>query len=567
MITYENTKTICDLVQNAGKEHGEKVFLRYEDNDVVYDVTYRQFAAECSAISAWTKEQDAVIGHRTQVGLLGSSSHHYLAVMLGVMADGNTVVPLDIQLDVEGLADCLNRSDVDILFYDWEHHPLVEGVKALCPRVRTFISLQHGKHVPCSDNILKEFAGRTVTPNVSENDCAMILFTSGTTGRGKGVMLSNRNLIDNAFSSTDNDHPEDQVFLNILPIHHVFCINCDVLVSLRYGNILCLNRDMSRLADHLLLFEPTAFRVVPMVAKALYNRYCLLRKQNPDKSMEEAKSEVFGSRLHRVSCGGGYLTPELAKNYQDLGIAIGQGYGMSECSPVISTAVWDRPDKTASVGRIVDRCQVRIVDGEIQVKSPSVMMGYYKDPENTAEAITEDGWLCTGDIGYVDDENFLYLTGRKKNLIILSNGENVAPEQIENMFADETVVEDILVFEENDVITAEIYPNFKYAEACGITDIEGAVGESIAKILLRGFLTSVCARIPLRRPVPERSSARIISARRKQRKRTGKSLFFRTMSSSRSSMTLWRESWGIRISALIRISTGRAWTPWEASCC
>lgn len=482
MITYENTKTICDLVQNAGREHGENVFLRYEDNDAVCDVTYRRFAEECSAVSAWTKEQDAQIGHRAQIGLLGSSSHHYLAVMLGVMANGNTVVPLDVQLDVEGLADCLNRSDVDILFYDWEHHPLVEGVKELCPRVRSFISLQHGKHVPCSDNILKEFSGRTVTPNVSENDCAMILFTSGTTGRSKGVMLSNRNLIDNAFSSTDNDHPENQVFLNILPIHHVFCINCDVLVSLRYGNILCLNRDMSKLAEHLLLFEPTAFRVVPMVAKALYNRFCLLRKQNPDKSVEEVKAEVFGSRLRRVTCGGGYLTPELAKNYQELGISIGQGYGMSECSPVISTAIWDRPDKTASVGKIVDRCQVRIVDGEIQVKSPSVMMGYYKDPENTAQALTEDGWLCTGDIGYVDDENFLYLTGRKKNLIILSNGENVAPEQIENMFADETIVEDILVFEENDAITAEIYPNFKYAEACGISDITGAVGESIAKI-------------------------------------------------------------------------------------
>lgn len=482
MITYENTKTICDLVQNAGKEHGERVFLRYEENDIVYDVTYHQFVEECNAVAAWTKEQDAVIGHRAQVGLLGSSSHHYLAVMLGVMANGNTVVPLDVQLDVEGLADCLNRSDVDILFYDWEHQPLVEGVRELCPRVRSYISLQHGKHVPCSDNILKEFKGRISTTDVSENDCAMILFTSGTTGRGKGVMLSNRNLIDNTFSSTDNDHPENQVFLNILPIHHVFCINCDVLVSLRYGNILCLNRDMSRLADHLLLFEPTAFRAVPMVAKALYNRFCLLRKQNPDRSEEEIKAEVYGKRLRRISCGGGYLTPELAKNYLDLGISIAQGYGMSECSPVISTAAWDRPDKIASVGRIVDRCEVRIVDGEIQVKSPSVMMGYYKDPENTAEAITEDGWLCTGDIGYVDDENFLYLTGRKKNLIILSNGENVAPEQIENMFADETIVEDILVFEENDVITAEVYPNFKYAEASGITDIESAVEESIAKI-------------------------------------------------------------------------------------
>src|SRR5699024_8301867 len=133
----------------------------------------------------------------------------------------------------------------------------------------------------------------------------------------------------------------------------------------------------------------------------------------------------------------GYLAPELAKNFQDLGISIAQGYGMSECSPKISSPDWSRPDKIASVGRVVEGCQVRIVDDEIQVKSPSVMMGYYKDPENTAQALTEDGWLRTGDIGYVDEEQFLYLTGRKKNLIILSNGENVAPEQIENMFEDE----------------------------------------------------------------------------------------------------------------------------------
>nr|WP_317450459.1 AMP-binding protein [uncultured Sellimonas sp.] len=402
--------------------------------------------------------------------------------MLGVMANGNTIVPLDIQLDVDSLSDHLDRSDVDILFYDWEHHPLVEGVKDRCSRVRSYISLQHGRHVPCSDNILKEFAGRTAAPNVSENDCAMILFTSGTTGKGKGVMLSNRNLIDNTFSSTVTNHPEKEIYLNILPIHHVFCINSDVLVAMRYGVLLCLNREMNKLTDHLLLFEPTSFRVVPMVAKALYNRYLLLQKQNPELSMEELKAQVFGRRLHKIVCGGGYLTPELARNYQELGISIGQGYGMSECSPVISSPDWNRPDKVASVGRIVDRCEVRIVDGEIQVKSPSVMMGYYKDPENTAEAITSDGWLRTGDLGYLDEEGFLYLTGRKKNLIILSNGENVAPEQIENMFADERIVEDILVFEENDTITAEIYPNYKYAEANDITNIEEAVGESIAKI-------------------------------------------------------------------------------------
>lgn len=480
MITYENTKTIYDLVKHAGQEHGDHVFLRYEENDVIFDVTYREFAAQCSAVAAWAAVQDRQFGHKVKVGLLGSSSHHYLAVMLGVMSNGNVSVPLDIQMNVETFADCLNRSDVDILFYDWDHHALVEGVKGKCPRVKEYISLQHGRHVPCSDNILQEYAGQTVEPEVSEKDLAMILFTSGTTGRGKGVMLSNGNLIDNTFCTTDTDHPEREVYLNVLPIHHVFCINGDVLIVLRYGGTLCLNRDMAKLAAHIQLFQPTVIRMVPMIAKTLYNRIAIMSRQ-AGQPAGKVRTQVLGKHLHKIISGGGYLAPDLAANYRGLGISIAQGYGMSECSPKIASPDWSRPDKVASVGRIVDRCQVRIVEGEIQVKSPSVMMGYYKEPDRTAEAITEDGWLCTGDLGYVDEEGFLYLTGRKKNLIILSNGENVAPEQLENLFEDDRVIEDILVFGENDMVTAEVYPNFKYAEVAGITDIEGVVGEIIRK--------------------------------------------------------------------------------------
>lgn len=481
MITSENTKTIYDLVKNAGEEHGKKVFLRYEENDVVYDVTYEEFAAQCMAIAAWTKDQDEKAGHKVRIGLLGSSSHHYLAVLLGVMSNGNVGIPLDIQMNVETLSDCLNRSDVDILFYDWEHHALVEGAKEKCPQITQYISLQHGNHVPCSDKILKEYAGRIVTPQISEKDCALVLFTSGTTGRGKGVMLSNGNLIDNVFCTTDTDGPEKETYLNVLPIHHVFCLNGDIFIVMRYGSTLCLNRDMSKLAAHIQLFQPSVIRLVPMIAKALYNRIAILSRQDPGRSINAIRSDVLGKRLHKIISGGGYLAPELAANFNRIGISIAQGYGMSECSPKISSPDWSRPDKVASVGRIVKGCQVRIVDGEIQVKSPSVMMGYYKEPDKTAEVMTEDGWLCTGDIGYVDEEGFLYLTGRKKNLIILSNGENVAPEQLENMFEDDRLIQDILVYGEDDAIAAEVYPNFKYAEAAGISDIEGTISEIIKK--------------------------------------------------------------------------------------
>ena len=481
MITRENTKTIYDLVCSAGDSHGDHVFLRYEDNDVIYEVTYRQFVADCMAVAAWAQEKSRELGHPVRVGLLGGSGHHYLAVMLGVMVSGSVIIPMDVQMDADTFCDCVSRSDEDVLFYDWDFRTLAEDAGSRCPALEECISLQHGRHVACSDNILKNYAGRQVENLAKPEECAMILFTSGTTGRGKGVMLSHGNLIDNVFCTTDTEHPENEIYLNVLPMHHVFCINGDVLIVIRYGSTLCLNRDMTKLAAHILLFEPTVMRMVPMMAKGLYNRIAIMSRQQPGKSLFQIKEEVLGKRLHKVVSGGGYLAPELAANYSRLGISIAQGYGMSECSPKISSPDWNRLDKVASVGKLVEGCQVRIVDEEIQVKSPSVMMGYYKEPDKTAEAITEDGWLCTGDIGYLDEEGFLYLTGRKKNLIILSNGENVAPEQLENLFEDERLIEDILVFGEDDAICAEVYPNFKYAEAANISDIEGTVQEIIKK--------------------------------------------------------------------------------------
>ena len=500
MMLYENTRTVYDLVHNAAAEHGDRVFLQYEENGIIFRVTYKEFACECDAIAAWAREKRAQVGHKLKVGILGVSSHHYLAVLLGVMSGGDTGIPLDVQLNAQKLADCLNRSDVDVLFYDWAFHPLTEEVKDNCPAVVEYISLQHGKHVNCSDKLLKAYEGQHVESDAKADECAMILFTSGTTGRGKGVMLSNGNLMDNNFCTTDNNHPEREIYLNVLPIHHVFCLNGDVFTVMRYGGILCLNRDMKKLAEHILLFEPTVIRMVPMMAKALYNRIAILNRQHPEVPVRKVKEQVLGTRLHKIISGGGYLAPDLAANYQRLGIAIAQGYGMSECSPKISSPDWTRPDKIASVGRIVDRCEVRIVDGEIQVRSPSVMMGYYKEPDKTAEAITPDGWLCTGDIGHVDEEGFLYLTGRKKNLIILSNGETVAPEALENLFEDERLIEmsfgiyeGCCYTEENRQVPQQWIENFFHAPQDYVAAPGGEILDDVEK-RTRDFMEDICSR-------------------------------------------------------------------------
>ena len=513
-LSPETTHTLTDLVDQACERFSDRVFLRYERNDSIYDVTYRHLGGECRAFASWTMETAKKLGHSIKVGLLGSAGPHYIALMLGVMAGGGVSVPLDIQLDFETLSDNLNRSDVDVLFYDWDYVRRIQGIEDRCPGLSAIYCLRQGRNVPCSEDILAEYATVPyVKAETKPSDLAMILFTSGTTGKGKGVMLSHGNLTDNTFNDDEPGNAADDTCLNVLPIHHVFCITCDILLTARYGGSVALNPELSKIAQGIQHFQPTVIRMVPMLAKALYNRIQSLRQANPGMTGKEAANQVLGHRLKRLVCGGGYLTPELAQHYYDLGIPVQQGYGMSECSPKISVPDWTRSDKISSVGHLVKRCQVRIVDGEIQVQSPSVMQGYYKDPENTKAALTEDGWLRTGDLGYLDDDGFLYLTGRVKNLIILSNGENVAPEELENLFVDEPLTEDVLIYGDNDMICAEIYPNFKYAEDNGIRDVDKAVDELVQRInaKLPSFKRILRSRTR-KKPFKKTSSKKIIRA-------------------------------------------------------
>lgn len=478
MLTLENTKTLYDLLANAGKEYAAKTFLKYEKEDVFYDKTYSQLAKDSISFGAWVQEQQEEKQGRYHIAMLGRCSYRYLVSFFGTVSAGGIAVPLDIQASEEVLIDNITRAEIDALLFDWEFHDEVAAILEACPKIKHCICMQkmQENNIP---ELCKLYADNTFVPAAKQEECAVIIFTSGTTGRGKGVMLSHGNLIDNLFSSTETEDQSAEVCMNVLPIHHIFCLSGDVFLIMRYGSLLCLCPDISKILTYISIYKPTSIRVVPMIGKMLYNRIAMTKKNYPKLSDIEVKNEVLGKRFHKIISGGGYLAKDLAMNFARLGITIGQGYGMSECSPKISAPDYECPEKLDSVGKVVERCQVRITDGEIQVKSPSVMMGYYNDPELTKEVITEDGWLCTGDMGYVDEEGYIYLTGRKKNLIILSNGENVAPEGIENRFDDEVLIQDILVYAKEDTIAAEVYPNYEYAQLQNISDIEQAVQEII----------------------------------------------------------------------------------------
>ena len=474
------TKTLYDLLENAGRLYGDKVFLKYEIEEEVFEKTYAEFVIDAKKTASFVKEKKEENGGKIHAALLGRNSYEYLCSLMGTVSAGGVAIPLDVQLSNEELVKNLSKADTDILFYDWEFSSQASYIMEHCDCISHYICLQEMKGYENIFKIFEQYDGTGFVSDVTPESVALIIFTSGTTGDAKGVMLSHANEVMNTFAS-DNEKCEDEVILGLLPIHHVFCINCDVFMVIRYGNTLCICKDLKWMLRDLHIFEPTYMRVVPMMAKSLLNRMSITRIQNPEMTIDEVRESVLGSKLTTIASGGGYLSKNIAMKFRKYGVKIAQGYGMSECSPKISVPDYDRVDKLDSVGFLVRECEVRIVDGEIRVKSPCVMLGYYKDEEKTRETITEDGWLCTGDLGYLDEDGFLYLTGRKKNLIILANGENVSPEGIENLFDEDPIVTDILVFSQDEKIVAEVYPNFEYAQVNGIDDIEGEVKRVVEK--------------------------------------------------------------------------------------
>ena len=336
---------------------------------------------------------------------------------------------------------------------------------------------------------------------------AEIVYTSGTTGKGKGVMLSHANYVDNTFCR-DGEATEEDSLLTLLPIHHVYCYTCDILLSLRYGTTVCVNDSMMRIPQNLKLFQPTIIQLVPMIAATIYKQIKAAAAANPQIPVKMIATGVFGGRLKGIYSGGAYLDPELIKAYAEFGIPIAQGYGMTECSPRISSIKFDE-GSFGDVGIIVNGCEVKTVDGELLVKSPSVMAGYYKDPEAIAEALTPDGWLRTGDLGYVEN-NRIYITGRKKNLIILSNGENVSPEELENKFVSADIVADVLVYAEDGTITAEIFPDPQYCKDMTAEEVSAAITELIGKINKTVASSKTIRRIRLRNVEFEKTTSKKI---------------------------------------------------------
>lgn len=477
------SNTIRELLVRAEAEFGPQDAFRYKikkDNGsgkrdtVVEAKTYTQLKTDTERFSAALVSLGEQGKH---IAILGMTSYSWITAYFGIVNSGSVAVPLDAQLPTEELCDLIDRADVTTLVYD----PVKEEVAAAacqnCPNLKHVIGMEAAKAF--SDTVcahsLWELIGGQQPGGVGEpepDQLATIMFTSGTTGKSKGVMLTHRNMADNA-TCLDMGIASGTVILSVLPIHHAYCLSMDILKGISIGCIICINDSLLRVAKNITVFKPNMILMVPLMIETFA------------KKLEEVswipapmvRAKVFGKQFHTICSGGAYLNPAYLDLFKKYGITILQGYGMTECAPVISTNL-NGNSKAGSVGRLMPNCEAKTVEGEIWVKGSSVMQGYYRMPEETADAL-ENRWLKTGDLGYVDEDGFVFLTGRKKNLIITKNGENVSPEEIENILLDKRLIAEVLVRECEGVIEAEIFPDLDYAGKKKIKNIQAALQEIV----------------------------------------------------------------------------------------
>lgn len=466
-------QTLWEIVRFGAGEYGDQAAFRWKVKKEIAEKSYRELLGDVSALRRAFSRLGLLGGHGA---IIGSTSYPWIASYFAITSGGAVAVPIDAQLPADAVCELLNRADVTFLVYDELRADVAAAVKDRCPGVKTLISIQavedregvlsfwellkNGGGLPEADGEIRE---------PEPDDLCTILFTSGTTGVSKGVMLTHRNLTDNAVC-LDMKIPRGTVSMTLLPINHVYCLTMDIIKGLHIGTTICINDSIMHVQRNLKLFQPEIILLVPLIIEGLYGR---LKDLDPAIPKDVAAKAAFGGRLRIICSGGAYLDPEYVKRFREFGITILQGYGMTECSPVISTNL-ESENKIGSVGKLLPNCQAKVVDEELWVKGSSVMQGYYKMPKETAEAL-EDGWLKTGDLGYVDEDNFVYITGRKKNLIILANGENVSPEELENSLSRSSLVKEILVRERERVIEAEIFPDYEEAEKQGVEDIREAL--------------------------------------------------------------------------------------------
>ena len=504
--------------------HGEKTVFTYRSAGKEYHLSYGDF---------YRRVLTAVNGLKTynlagkRVAIIGETRPEWYTVYLAVLATGGVAIPMDKELAPEEVANFLTVAKADALAYTntigdkipTDGHPTLKARIPFDSTAEELCIHEDGVSVVPFASLTADDS-ELVCPDAESVDvdamCEM-LFTSGTTGTSKCVMLSQKNIFSTVTAACESvPFTPDDVILSVLPIHHTYELACSI-AAMNYGVHICINDSLRRVLPNIQKYRPTGLVLVPLFVETMHKKiFAEAKKQGRDKTLRtgllisgvasklhidlraqlfKAVQQSFGGRLEKIICGGAALNPRLIRDFEEFGIHVYEGYGITECSPLIAvTPYYAR--KYGSVGPAVPSCSARIsgdalgehgfIEGEIQVKGTNVMLGYYGNAEANADAFTEDGWYRTGDVGYMDDDGYIYITGRIKSVIVLENGKNVFPEEIEEYLgAIEEIQESVVVgrkAENGDaiVLTAIVFPDrSKFPKEATDEEIEETIRKAI----------------------------------------------------------------------------------------
>ena len=475
---FENIK---ELIYNSAKKYENHIaFVIKKSNGKkaeYQNVTYKEFLDEINSFG--TKLYELGIKNK-RIAIIGRNRYEWALAHLTNLLGANISIPLDKDLQIDELESSLIRSKADVIIFDEKYIEKIEEIKN---RNQTNIT----KYICMSkiegyDNIpdLKE-QGKVLLENgnkeftttkIDSYGMSILLFTSGTTSKSKAVMLSQNNITSNVYAMQKVEGICDtDTNLAFLPFHHIFGSTA-MIVMLACGVKTAFPDGLRYVAQNLKEYEVSVFVGVPLLVEAIYNKVLKeIDKQGKTKLIQTATKitnllnvihidvrrkvykqiiDQLGGKMRFIICGGAPLDPKVQKGFNELGIRLIQGYGLTESSPVIC-AENDFKTRTGSIGVPMENVTVEIVNkdqngiGELRAKGPNIMLGYYENEEETNKVL-KDGWFYTGDLGYMDKDGFIFITGREKNMIVLKNGKKIFPEEIETLVNRIDLVSESMVF-------------------------------------------------------------------------------------------------------------------------
>ena len=498
----EKITDLKDMINKSAEKYGDKPAFKYrgeKEGEFRY-ITYREFLDDINGLGTQLIKM-GLLGRR--IAVISENRYEWAVAYLAICSGTGAVVPLDKSLPANELESLIIRSGVEAIFYSKKYNEVMEDIKQRkTTDLRYYISMDLSEReeglysqrelIEKGKELINEGDFRFLNSKINNEEMSFMLFTSGTTANSKAVMLSHKNICANLMDiAAVLNIDENDTLLSFLPLHHTFECTVGFLYPMYRGSSIVYCEGIKYIAKNIKEFEITGMISVPALYEAVYKRLIkgiekkgklaevekimkltsVLSRVGVDvrrKIFKEIHDE-FGGKLRIMVNGAAALDYEVEKGFNDLGFKIIQGYGLTETSPVIAAGT-DFEQKLGSVGKVFPSVKVKIVNkdedgiGEIWVKGPNVMLGYYQNEEATNE-VFEKEWLKTGDLGYIDKKGFLFLAGRKKSVIVLKNGKNVFPEELENVINRIDGIKESFVFgkpEEDDELDLKICTKVVY---------------------------------------------------------------------------------------------------------